>query len=34
MTGDTIPEERQPTVEPLDDVLDHVRGPAAGRVIC
>ncbi len=33
MTGDTIPEERQPTVEPLDDVFDHVRGPAAGRVI-
>jgi protein-disulfide isomerase len=33
MTGDTIPEERQPTVEPLDDVFDHVRGPAAGRLI-
>ena len=33
MTGDTIPEERQPTVEPLDDVFDHLRGPAAGRLI-
>jgi hypothetical protein len=33
MTGDTIPEERQPTVEPLDEVFDHVRGPAAGRLI-
>ena len=33
MTGDTIPEKRRRTIEPLDDVLDHVRGPAAGRVI-
>jgi protein-disulfide isomerase len=33
MTGDTIPEQREPTVEPLDDVFDHVRGPAAGRLI-
>jgi protein-disulfide isomerase len=33
MTGDTIPEERQPTVEPLDGVFDHVRGPAEGRVV-
>jgi hypothetical protein len=33
MTGDTIPEKRRRSVEPLDDVLDHVRGPAAGRVI-
>jgi protein-disulfide isomerase len=33
MTGDTIPEQREPTVEPLDDVFDHVRGPAAGRFI-
>jgi protein-disulfide isomerase len=33
MTGNTIPEERQPTVEPLDAVVDHVRGPAAGRLI-
>jgi protein-disulfide isomerase len=28
-----IPEEPQPSVEPLDDELDHVRGPATGRVI-
>jgi Na+:H+ antiporter, NhaA family len=33
MTGDTIPEERRPTLEPLDDVFDHVRGPAAGRLV-
>jgi protein-disulfide isomerase len=33
MTGDTIPEKRPRAVEPLDDVLDHVRGPAARRVI-
>src|SRR5438067_9674800 len=33
MTGSTIPEERQPTVEPLDAVVDHVRGPAAGPLI-
>ena len=32
MTRDTIP-ETQPTVGPLDDVVDHVRGPVAGRVI-
>jgi Na+:H+ antiporter, NhaA family len=33
MTGNTIPEERQPTVEPVDAAVDHVRGPAAGRLI-
>jgi len=33
MTGDTIPEQRQQTVEPLDDVFDHVRGPVVGRLI-
>jgi protein-disulfide isomerase len=33
MTGDTIPEKRPRAVEPLDDVLDHVRGPAAGRAV-
>jgi protein-disulfide isomerase len=33
MTRDTIPDQRQSTVEPLDDVVDHVRGPAAGRLI-
>jgi protein-disulfide isomerase len=33
MSSDTIPEERRPAVEPLDDAVDHVRGPAAGRLI-
>jgi protein-disulfide isomerase len=33
MTRDTIPVKRQSTVEPLDDAFDHVRGPAAGRLI-
>jgi protein-disulfide isomerase len=33
MARDTLPENRQTTVEPLDDVFDHVRGPAAGRLI-
>jgi protein-disulfide isomerase len=33
MARDTLPEKRQTTVEPLDDVFDHVRGPAAGRLI-
>ena len=32
MTRDTIPEKRQPSVDPLDQV-DHVRGPTAGRLI-
>ena len=32
MTRETIPKTRQPSVEPLDEV-DHVRGPAAGRLI-
>jgi protein-disulfide isomerase len=33
MTRDAIPETRQPTVEPLDDDVDHVRGPNAGHLI-
>jgi protein-disulfide isomerase len=33
MTRDTTSEERQPTVEPLDEAVDHVRGPTAGRLI-
>jgi len=33
MTRDKIPEKRQPTVEPVDAVFDHVRGPTAGRLI-
>jgi NhaA family Na+:H+ antiporter len=28
-----IPDMGQATVEPLDDVVDHVRGPTAGRLI-
>jgi protein-disulfide isomerase len=33
MSHDTILGKRQPTLEPLDDLLDHVRGPTAGRLI-
>jgi protein-disulfide isomerase len=33
MAGDTIPQKRQPSVEPLDDEVDHVRGPMTGRLI-
>jgi protein-disulfide isomerase len=29
----TIDRKLQPSVEPLDDEIDHVRGPAAGRLI-
>jgi protein-disulfide isomerase len=32
MTRDTIREQRQPIIDPLDEA-DHVRGPAAGRVV-
>jgi protein-disulfide isomerase len=32
MADDTIPDERQPDVQPLD-ADDHVRGPASGRLI-
>jgi protein-disulfide isomerase len=28
-----MPEKRQPTMEPLDEDVDHVRGPSAGRLI-
>jgi protein-disulfide isomerase len=28
-----MPETRQPTVEPLDQAVDHVRGPAAAPLI-
>ena len=28
-----MPEERQPTLEPVDEEVDHVRGPSAGRLI-
>ena len=33
MTTNAMPERRQPTVEPLDDEVDHVRGPSSGRLI-
>jgi protein-disulfide isomerase len=28
-----MPENRQPTLEPIDDEVDHVRGPTTGRLI-
>jgi protein-disulfide isomerase len=28
-----MPEKREPTVEPLDDEVDHVRGQSSGRLI-
>src|SRR4029450_970204 len=31
--GDTMPEERQPTMEPLEGAIDHVRGPSSARVL-
>ena len=27
MTRNAMPEKRQPTLEPLDEAVDHVRGP-------
>jgi protein-disulfide isomerase len=33
MTRDAVPERRQPTVEPLDEAVDHVRGSPTGRLI-
>lgn len=33
MTRNAMPEKRQPTMEPLDEAVDHVRGSPAGRVI-
>jgi len=33
MMRDTIQKKVHPSVEPLDDRVDHVRGPAGGRVI-
>jgi protein-disulfide isomerase len=33
MTRNAMPERRQPTVEPLDDEVDHARGPSSGRLI-
>ena len=28
-----MPEKRRPTMEPLDEAVDHVRGPSASRLI-
>jgi protein-disulfide isomerase len=33
MTRNATPEKRQPTLEPLDEEVDHVRGSPAGRLI-
>jgi protein-disulfide isomerase len=33
MTHNTMPDRRPPGLAPLDDDVDHVRGPAAGRLI-
>jgi protein-disulfide isomerase len=33
MTHSTMPDRRPPGLAPLDDDVDHVRGPAAGRLI-
>ena len=33
MTRNAMPKKRQPTLEPLDEGVDHVRGPSAGRLI-
>jgi len=33
MTHSTMPDRRPPGLAPLDDDIDHVRGPAAGRLI-
>ena len=33
MTRNAMPERRQPTLEPVDEEVDHVRGPSAGRLI-
>ena len=33
MRGEAMPEKRRPTVEPLEEGVDHVRGPVAARLI-
>jgi protein-disulfide isomerase len=33
MTGNAMPEKRQPALEPLEEKVDHVRGSPAGRLI-
>ena len=33
MRRNAMPEKRQPTLEPVDEAVDHVRGSPAGRLI-
>src|SRR6266487_2256545 len=33
MTSSAMPGKRQPALEPVDEVIDHVRGPASGPLI-
>ena len=33
MTRSAMPKKRRPTLEPLDEEVDHVRGSPAGRLI-
>lgn len=33
MKRGTIPEKRHPTIEPIDEEVDHVRGPSGSRLI-
>jgi formate-nitrite transporter family protein len=33
MARNAMPEKRQPTMDPLEQEVDHVRGPAAARLI-
>src|SRR6266516_5076433 len=33
MTSSAMPGKRQPALEPVDEVVDHVRGPASGLLI-
>jgi protein-disulfide isomerase len=33
MTRNAMPEKRQPTLEPLDEEVDHVRGPSGSRLV-
>jgi protein-disulfide isomerase len=33
MTHSAMPEKQQPTLEPVDEAVDHVRGSPAGRLI-
>ena len=33
MTRNAMPKKREPTLEPLDEAVDYVRGPLVGRLI-